>query len=242
MIKNGIEALILAGGVGQRLRDVTGQSVPKCLVELKNGLTGLDYVNEQLGRLGLVATISADNYYYQIDKEFRNTEHHMLWQKPGGTVEAIYQPGGTVLIIAPDCIFPYRDIPKMIEFHRPGTITWGVTKHCFFGMEVYGGMDVRSDMAITGRKDKSIIRSPVMIVDNNLLRYFRVPNDRGQEEDFYFSLMPRIEYENAQRVSRGKNSILNAFFFSGPVVDFGTPARLFELRKHFEEIAYGDNK
>lgn len=237
MRQDQIETLILAGGLGMGLREMTGGSQPKCFVELSPGYRAIDYVLEQLNRIGMTATWSADNYYYQYDEIIKTTDHRMLWQKPGGISETIMQPGGTVLAIAPDCIFPFKDIPDMIATHRPGTVTWAVTKHECPGMERYRGMDVLENGAIIGRTNKSITRAPVTIADTNLLvSYTRKAPPRGEGENFYYDVLVRLERENLERMKRGQSSILNAYFLSGPVVDFGSAVNLAYLKDNFKVI------
>ena len=243
MKKERVETLMLAGGLGKRLEDITGGNQPKCFVELKHQYTALDYVLEQLQKIGLTATWSADNYYYQYQNFLEKTDHRMLWQKPGGIVEAIKQPSGTVLAIALDCIFPFKDIPDMISRHQPGTITWAVTKYPYPDMEAYRGMDVTANGAIIGRGDRSITRAPVTIIDTELLKEFTTSApSHGEGENLYFDVLVRVERENRMRLVRGEKSILNAYFLSGPVIDFGTPARLFELKSNFEEVLHATNR
>ena len=236
---------MLAGGLGKRLNIFTGGNHPKCFVELQHKYTAFEYVVEQLQKIGLTATWSADMYYYQYQDRLIKTgvDHQMLWQKPGGIVETIKQPGGIVLAIALDCVFPFKDLPDMIAKHQPGTITWAVTRHTYPDMDGYKGMDVTPNGAIIGRKDKSITRAPVTIVDTELLKSFstKAPS-RGEGENFYFDVLVRIEKANKKRVMRGESSILNAFFLSGPVVDFGTPARLSKLQLNFQKVLDDTNR
>lgn len=237
MQKERVETLMLAGGLGKRLEDITGGNKPKSFVDLQHNYRGIDYVVEQLQKIGIDATWTADNYYDFYKDALQDSDHRMLWQKPGGIVEAIKQPSGTVLAIALDCVFPFKDIPKMIAQHIPGTITWAVTKSSYPGMDSYRGMDVTETGAIIGRKDLSITRAPVTLIDVDLLKQFTSPPPaRGEGENLYFDVLVRIEQENLKRIKNGKSSILNAFFLSGPVVDFGTPTRLLQLRENFQEV------
>jgi len=228
---------MLAGGFGKRLENVTGGNQPKCFVNLQHEYRAIDFIVEQLEKIGIDATWSADNYYHQYEKVLKNTSQKMLWQKPGGIVEAIKQPGGNILAIAPDCIFPFKDIPDMVEKHLPGTITWAATKHSFSGMDAYRGMDITPGGAIIGRKDQSIIRAPVTLIDTHLLKRFTKQSPiKGEGENLYFDVLARIEQENLERIKMGKTSILNAYMLTGPVIDFGTPTRFFELRDKFQEV------
>lgn len=242
MHANSIEALMMAGGLGKRLENITGGNRPKCFVELQPQYSAIDYVLEQLEKIQLPATWSADNYFYQYQDRLKATGHRMLWQQPGGIVETVKQPGGTVLAIALDCVFPFKDIPAMIAQHQKGTITWAATRYPHPDMDGYRGMDVTPSGAIIGRSDKSVIRAPVTIVDTDLLKEFTTaPPSHGEGENLYFDVLVRIEKENRLRIRRGEASILNAFFLSGPVVDFGTPSRLHELRVNFQRVMRATN-
>ena len=93
-----------------------------------------------------------------------------------------------------------------------------------------------------GRNDRSIIRAPVMLIDVDLLRpYTGRTATSGEGEDLYFDVLPRIERENLRRIKCQQSSILNAYFLSGPVVDFGTPIRLFELRNNYQQVLHATN-
>lgn len=226
-----IQPLMLAGGVGQRMWEITGGGrIPKCFLPIGKYNKAIDYIVEQLEKYGIRATWSADTYYYQYEEVLKGSEQRLLWQKPGGTTEAVCQPGGIVLVMAPDCIFPYQDILGMIKAYSPGTITWAVSCVILPGMEEYAGMDVLPNGAITGRSDKSIVRAPVLIADTSLLNEFR---SKATGPDIFYDLLPAIERENAERVLNNQRSILNAYFLSGPVLDFGTPSRYFELTRNF---------
>lgn len=167
----------------------------------------------------------------------------MLWQKPGGVVEAVIQPGGSVLAVATDCLFPFSDIPDMIAQHQPGTITWAATRHSYAGMDEYRGMDVLASKAIIGRGDQSIIRAPLTLIDVEIAKPFTRANpSQGEGESLYFDVLKRVEQENLRRITIGQKSILNAYFLNGPVVDFGSPKRLFQLRSQFKGVQHATNK
>ena len=59
------EILVLAGGVGERLRSVTGSNIPKCEVPIRENLKGIDILLKQFEDLKVDVTFSADHYFYR---------------------------------------------------------------------------------------------------------------------------------------------------------------------------------
>jgi len=228
------EFMVLAGGQGKRLKDITEQTIPKCEVQIQNGVRGIDIILSQLNGIGVNATFSSNNYFYKYQHLLENTDHHMLWQKPGGITQAVLQTRNRVLTIASDCIFPFEQLLKMVEIHRPGTITWAITKHRLPSMSEYEGCDVTNGN-IVGRNDTSIIRSPTIIADFDILRSFV---ENPETDDLYCTVLRRAEEENLRRLTNGQTSILNAFFLNGPIIDYGTPQRLDEAANILERVLH----
>lgn len=229
------ELLVLGGGLGTRLWNITGGTVPKCEIPIRHDVRGVDILLQGLQQTGMEATFSADRYFYRYASFLAGTSHRLLWQKPGGIVEAVLQTGNAVMSITPDCVFDATAIPRMIAAHIPGTITWAVTKYKVPLMDQYKGMDLVGN-AIIGRTNREIIRSPLMILEPEIIKQFRAPSNRPEGEDLFFDVMPRIEQENARRVKEKKSSILNAFLLDSPVLDYGTPERLRLAAEVLDEI------
>lgn len=220
------EIFVLAGGIGHRLQSITGCSVPKCAVSITPSFRGVDLLKRQLPRN---ATISADNYYYWYQRNMPG--HRMEWQSPGGVAWNIAVRNHPVLTVAPDTIMDAGVIQAIENFHKPGTITWLGTTATRRDMDQYSGMDIVNG-AITGRNDKSILRTPTLIIDPFILSRF----DIKPGEDLFWDVLPRIEEENLHRVKEGKSSLLNAFIVDTPCFDYGTPERLNTLRRRIDEI------
>lgn len=230
------EILVLAGGLGTRMWSLTGGSIPKCELPIRHNIRGIDILLQGLLRIGLEATFSASHYYYRYSQILSQSFHRMLWQKSGGTAEAVSQKGNTVLTIAPDCLFDPTEISKMIEFHIPGTITWAVTDKKLPLMNNYEGMDIEARNAIVGRTNCEIVRSPIMIIEPDIIKQFRAPSDRPEGEDLYLDVLPKIERENAIRIRMGKPSLLNAYKLNSYIFDYGTPERFRLLPEVINEI------
>jgi NDP-sugar pyrophosphorylase family protein len=229
-----VEFLVLAGGLGERLKSITEQSIPKYLLPLRHNTRGIDVILDQLDSIKTGSTFISNNYFYQCEEIIKETNHRMLWQKPGGITQAVLQTGNRVIIIASDCIFPFEQLKRMVEEHQPGTISWAVTKHKSPLMSDYAGCDVINNNII-GRSNNSIIRSPTMIIDPEILKPFVYDTEK---EDLYYTVMQRVENENLKRISKGQRSILNAFYLDGPIMDYGTPDRLKETGRILDDLLY----
>jgi NDP-sugar pyrophosphorylase family protein len=233
MIKE-VEFLVLAGGQGERMKSITGQSIPKCALPVRYGIRGIDVILNQLDLIKADATFGSNNHFYQYEEIIKGTNHRMLWQKPGGITQAVLQTGNRILIIASDCIFPFEQLRRMIEQHQQGTISWAVTKYKSPLMSDYAGCDVVNNNII-GRSNDSIIRSPTMVIDFEVLKPFVYD---AEKEDLYYTVMRRVEKENLSRVVNGQKSILNAFFLDGPIMDYGTPDRLKETGRALDDLLH----
>ena len=221
------ELLVLGGGIGKRLEGLTGCSIAKCALPISDSLTGIDLLKRQLSTLGPV-TFSVQHYFdwYLRNSGGNRVEH----QAETGIAQTLIEKDHPVVIIPNDCVIDLSFIPGMIESHKSGTITWAVTTWQHPQMLEYTGSTIVGG-AIVGREATSVMRTPVMLIEPDILKSFIQPG-----EDFYWKTIRRIEDENATRMQRGEPSILNAFITSTPCFDYGTPARLETLRKELHEI------
>lgn len=212
--------IVLAGGHGDRLRRITGQGIPKLGVQIAPDLRGIDFLQRELHALW-PATYSANDYYYWFQKEGLKT----VWQKGGGVAGDLIEKDHPIIILPNDCVLSLSFIPKMIESHKRGTLTWAITTQTHPLMASYNGCEIING-AIVGRRNLQTQRTPVMVIEPSVLKPFVQTGD-----DLYFDTMPRIEAENARRLQLGMPSILNAFNTQLPCFDYGTEERLEALRK-----------
>jgi len=222
-----IPVVVMAGGHGTRLEKVTGMSVPKCAVTIKGERTGLDLLREQTSKLHNV--IYSASLYVDWYREHGICD--IMWHEDKRMVKELIEFGRPVVIMPSDTLLDASFIPEMIEAHKKGTISWAMTTRKHPLMEPYCGMDIING-AIIGRRDKSILRMPVVITDPEILKsHIMTPSD-----DLYWDTLPRIEATNAERLQQGLSPILRAFMTDTYCFDYGTPERLETLRKELNEI------
>lgn len=126
---SGASALILAGGLGTRLRGVTGDAIPKALAEI-NGVPFLDYLLHDIANTGLVSrvTLSLHHYAEMIQARYGDAFagmrlNYCVDNAPLGTggaiasaLPAIEDKNAPLLICNGDCLAEYS-LKALFETH-----------------------------------------------------------------------------------------------------------------------------
>ncbi|MBI2578510.1 MAG: nucleotidyltransferase family protein [Candidatus Aenigmarchaeota archaeon] len=136
-----IEAIILAGGMGKRMRPVT-EDIPKCLVPL-NGRPLLDYQLERLRKYGVRKIIIACGYKWEMIRHiYGNSVLYSVEEEPLGTGGAVKKAmelvdGEEFLVINADDLSD----ADLEEFVKTGSNATAVARfHSSFGIvEIAGG-------------------------------------------------------------------------------------------------------
>jgi len=125
-----VEAVILAGGSGTRVRDLTAG--PKCLLEV-GGRAILDILVDELRRQGVSEVIIAAGYRAEEVREhvarvYGGQSVHVITEPtPQGTGGAIAfvlrRLGGQFLVVNGDTLFD-ADIQGMVAYHRAHEHYW----------------------------------------------------------------------------------------------------------------------
>lgn len=145
-----MEAIILCGGRGTRLKDTIGD-IPKCLAPI-HGRPFLDYLLHSLSSRGITRFILATGYQKHLVRQaYENSKYNIVWSEeetPLGTGGAVkqalrYAIEPNIFIINGDTLFDI-DLKEMLAFHirNKYTITAaGSISAAVFG-EVTGSMSV----------------------------------------------------------------------------------------------------
>lgn len=255
-----LKVLMLAGGRGKRLEEVTGGKIPKCFVSIDTeGRTrGIDHLHNIFQRLGIHdVTFSADYYYDQYEEFVANTQYNMLFQRPGGgnggaVEQAIeeYGMGSQYLVMSTDTYFSAHDLKKIIDNHSPGTISWGVGKEIPLMESYYGLVVDEATQAILGDTKlpwwkewdlsgtKQYVKGGIQIIDPIVymesLNVFKRFCKQEYPHDLYWDVFPLIEERNRRLISRDSDSILQAVVFDDELMDYGAPDRLEATRKLYK--------
>lgn len=156
------EAIILAGGLGTRLRSVVSD-LPKCMAPV-NGIPFINFVitylkNEGVDRIILSLGYKSEIVIGHVEKAFTGTGLEIVYvieESPLGTGGAIKLAcskvkGTNVLILNGDTLFNI-DLEQFSEFHRENEADFTVALKEMRQFSRYGTVEIDNSSAITNRK------------------------------------------------------------------------------------------
>ncbi len=161
------EAIILAGGLGTRLRSVVSD-LPKCMAPVA-GKPFLHYVIDYLLTQGVDTFIFSLGYKSEMIIAYINTEYPMLQvqyaieKEPLGTGGAIKLACGlvkeeNVLILNGDTLFKV-DIPTLSSFHSKSGSDCTLALKPMQHFDRYGVVELNDDASVSGFKEKQYYSS-----------------------------------------------------------------------------------
>lgn len=161
------EAIILAGGLGTRLRSVVAD-VPKCMAPVK-GKPFLAYIIAYLEKQGIQRFIFSLGYKSEIithylDEHFTALEKvYVTEEEPLGTGGAIkaackYVTGKNVLVFNGDTFFDI-DLKKLSGFHQQHHAVCSLALKPMINFNRYGTVETNSDGSITAFREKQFCES-----------------------------------------------------------------------------------
>lgn len=188
------EAIILAGGLGTRLRDAV-PDLPKCMAPV-NGKPFISYVIDFLQDQGITCFIFALGYkseiimqylaetYPEIDKKFS------IETDPLGTGGAIKLACGlateqSVLVANGDTLFKI-DLLELASFHTLSGAHCTLSLKYMENFDRYGVVELDDDCAITSFKEKAFYSSGLINGGMYALNVHRFLEDETLPEKFSF--------------------------------------------------------
>ncbi len=217
-----IPAIILAGGLGTRLRSVI-QDVPKCMAPVA-GHPFLKYLIDALLRSGIRQFIFSLGYKHEIIEAYLDTAYPEITKSialessplgTGGAVQLACQQTGAsdVLIINGDTFFDVQ-IPALIEFHQQhhAAVTLALKPMQHFNR--YGVVELDKDnhvLAFHEKKqyDEGLINGGVYMLNRDALLSKNINAPFSLETDFLET------YANSIRMM--------GFIQTGYFIDIGIP-------------------
>ncbi len=159
----GGEAIILAGGLGTRLRSVVSD-IPKCMAPVA-GKPFLHFVIEQLLRQGINQFIFSLGYKHELIEAWLNDQYPTLniqctiEKEPLGTGGAVKlacskATGKNVLILNGDTFFNI-DLGLLADFHETSKADCTLSLKPMLDFDRYGVVELNNDHFITSFKEKS---------------------------------------------------------------------------------------
>jgi len=161
------EAIILAGGLGTRLRPVVSD-LPKCMAPVA-GQPFLKHVIRYLLSQGIEKFIFSLGYKHEMIEGFLNDEFPTLHcecsveQEPLGTGGAIYlackrTKEENVLVVNGDTLFK-ADLEKAASFHIKNKADCTLLLKPMHGFDRYGAVELDDDYAVSSFKEKQNFQS-----------------------------------------------------------------------------------
>lgn len=226
-----MKALIMAGGKGTRLTEITKNLLPKPMVEL-NGKKLLEYAIENLIEYGVTEIFLSIGFMHEVIEEYFNKKkypvkiHFIVEDEPLGSGGALYlikdQLDDDFVVCNGDALFNIN-IKKMLDFHKSNNSIATLFTH-----PNYHPYD--SDLIICDDNNKVLkIDKKGTVRDyyykNNVNAGFFIINPKAL---YYFDTLKKVSMENdfiATLLADGKNVF--AYKSTEYIKDVGTPERYF---------------
>lgn len=232
-----MEAVILAGGMGTRLRSVVRQ-VPKPMADI-NGRPFLSYILHNLTTCGVGRVFLSVGYMHEVIEGYFGKRYegldleYVVEDKPLGTGGAIKTAlkragGGEIIVLNGDTFFAI-DLLEMLDVHRSLHPLLTMAIKPLKNIDRYGTVIIQGGLVKSfeekTHKEHGYINGGVYIVDGEILEYLE-----EHEESFSFEtdfLQKRIDG------IRCASYISDAYFIDIGVPDDYMRAQV-ELRKYWK--------
>lgn len=230
----GMEAVVLAGGLGTRLRPVTGE-IPKPMVSIA-GRPFLDYLLGYWKKLGVTRFILSVAYQYHMITDHFGREFHGVpidyavdegWGTGGGTAAAAAlrkEKDRPFLVINGDTFFEVA-LADFLSFHQSkrAKATMALTKVADPGRygktELSGqGNVVSFDAPASGPSE---INGGIYLFEPDFLETYKQPRAFSLEKDLF--------------TKAAADGILYGYSCGGRFIDIGTPESYLECAKWFQQ-------
>ncbi len=161
------EAIILAGGLGTRLRSVVSD-LPKCMAPI-NGIPFIAYVINHLQRQGVTHFIfslgyKSESFIAFLNNDYKNLSYQLsIEDEPLGTGGAIkqsliYALGKSVVIANGDTLFK-ADIVEMSQLHELSGANCTMALKPMTNFDRYGAVEINAQGLVQCFKEKQFYES-----------------------------------------------------------------------------------
>lgn len=231
------EAIILAGGLGTRLRSIV-KDVPKPMADI-NGKPFLEYIFRYIKHFGINKVILAVGYKADIIKNYFGnrfngisiiySEEKELLGTGGAIKQAImFSEVNNVFIINGDTFFDI-DLNKVYQFHMRKKAALTIALRYIKNADRYGIIEIDEKNTVRkflekGEKKEGYINGGIYLIDKSFFLSFDLPKRFSFEKDF-------LE----------KNYELCNFYgipFDTYFVDIGVPEDYERAKKEFKAFKY----
>ena len=202
------EAIVLAGGLGTRLRRVV-KNVPKPMAEDVSGKPFLQYILDYLSNFGLKKVILAVGYRYEVvlkyfGKKYKNLSLiYSIEDEPLGTGGAIKKSlslvsENDVLVLNGDTFFKI-DFLKFFEFHKTKKADLSIALKPMENFDRYGTVKIDKQNRIIGFKEKEfkkygLINGGVYLFKKEIFRNINLSEKFSFEKDFLEKFYKKLNF------------------------------------------------
>ena len=191
------EAIVLAGGLGTRLRSVV-KDVPKPMADV-NGKPFLEYILDYLLNSELEKVILSVGYKYEVILKYFGEKYkdlvliYSIEDEPLGTGGAIkkslsFVNDKDILILNGDTFFKI-DFFKFLEFHKSKKADLSIALKPMKNFDRYGTVEIDSNYRIIGFKEKTykkfgLINGGVYLLKTEVFKEINFPEKFSFEKEF----------------------------------------------------------
>ena len=230
-----MQAIILAGGLGTRLKSVIND-VAKPMADI-NGRPFLQYMFDYLGPQGVKDVVLCVGYKSESITNHFGSEYeginiaYSLEQQPLGTGGAVRQAmtlvapdTSDVLVMNGDTFFDV-DLDSMADFHQDKDADVTIALKWMEKFERYGMVDIEADSRIVGFREKEYqeegyINGGIYVIDHNFFRSQELPDKFSLEKDFH-----EVRYKDSDYYGYPTDEYF---------IDIGVPEDYAKAKKDFE--------
>jgi len=231
-----MQAIILAGGLGTRLKDII-KDCPKPMADI-NGKPFLEYVLTFLEKQGIDRTIFSVGYKSRVIKDYfgenfnnmkliYSVEHQLLGT--GGAIKRglDFVKDGDVFVVNGDTFFDI-DLKKFYQFHKEKKADLTIALKIIDHSDRYGIMKIDKNFQIKNftekkcKNKKALINGGIYVLNKDFFLSFNLPEKFSFEKDFLEKYYNKCRFYGVP---------FDAYF-----IDIGVPDDYKRARKELEGV------
>ncbi|MFZ4456092.1 MAG: nucleotidyltransferase family protein [Bacteroidales bacterium] len=230
-----MECIVLAGGLGTRLRSVVSD-LPKCMAPVA-GQPFLYYIFHYLQKNGCTHVILSLGFKHEVIEEWvmQNdwsfTVSFAIEQEPLGTGGAIKlalekSKEEQVFIMNGDTFFDVN-LKEMFENHADHTSDLSIALKKMTNFDRYGTVKVNADSRITAFQEKEYCTEGYINGGTYLI---------NKKSDLMDKLPAKFSFETAVLQSQNKRVMMSGYVSDGYFIDIGIPTDFTKANIDFKEL------
>ena len=201
------EAIILAGGLGTRLRNVV-KNIPKPMADI-NSKPFLEYVLDYLSIFGLERIILSVGYKYEVilkyfGKKYKNmTLIYSIENEPlgtGGTIKKSLSlvSEDDILILNGDTFFKIN-FAKFLDFHKRKNADLSIALKPMKNFDRYGTVEIDKENRVKGFEEKKfkkagLINGGIYLLKTEIFKKIEFPEKFSFEKDFLEKFYKELQF------------------------------------------------